>query len=128
MKKILFLISMVFSVAVFAQEPSGIAFVTKTHQFGKIRQKVPVTYVFTFTNNGAKPAVIETASADCGCTTPVYSNEPILKGKKSTIKVTYNAEAMGTFKKNVNVKFFDAQLPIVLTIEGEVVSAAAKPK
>lgn len=131
MKKILFLITMVFSVAVFAQGPNDIAFVTKTHQFGKIKQKTPVTYVFTFTNNGSKPAVIEFANAECGCTTPVYSNAPILKGKKSTIKVTYNAEALGTFKKNVNVKFLDQQLPIVLTIEGEVLApttAKAKTK
>jgi hypothetical protein len=128
MKKILFLISMVFSVAVFAQGPADIVFPVKTHKFGKIKQKVPATYVFTFTNNGAKPAVIEFANADCGCTTPVYSNAPILKGQKSTIKVTYNAEAIGTFKKNVNVKFLDAQLPVVLTIEGEVTAVAADPK
>jgi hypothetical protein len=128
MKKILFLMSMIVSVAVFAQGPSDITFTTKTHQFGKIKQKVPATYVFAFTNKGAKPAIIEFANADCGCTTPVYSNEPILKGKTSTIKVTYNAEAIGTFKKNVNVKFLDAQLPVVLTIEGEVVASAAAPK
>lgn len=129
MKKILFLITMVFSVAVFAQGPNDIVFAAKTHKFGKIKQKVPVTYTFTFTNNGAKPAVIEFANAECGCTTPVYSNAPILKGKSSTIKVTYNAEALGTFKKNVNVKFLDQQLPVVLTIEGEVLAPApAKTK
>lgn len=128
MKKILLFISMIVSVAVFAQ-PTDIAFKVKSHQFGKIKQKVPVTYVFTFTNNGTKPAIIEFANADCGCTTPIFSKDPILKGKSSTIKVTYNAEAMGTFKKNVNVKFLSDQLPVVLTIEGEVVAAAkAKAK
>jgi hypothetical protein len=54
----------------------------------------------------AKPAVIEFANAECGCTTPEYSKNPIMKGKTSTIKVTYNAaNPGGTFKKNVNVKF-----------------------
>lgn len=111
-----------FSGAVFGQAPDGISFKETTHSFGKIKQNVPATYVFTFTNTASKPAVIEFAQAECGCTTPVYSKDPILKGKKSTIKVTYNAASMGTFKKNVNVKFANAQAPVVLTISGEVVA------
>lgn len=111
-----------FCGAVFAQSPDGISFKETTHSFGKIKQNVPATYVFTFTNTASKPAVIEFAQAECGCTTPVYSKDPILKGKKSTIKVTYNAASPGTFKKNVNVKFANAQAPVVLTISGEVVA------
>lgn len=126
MKRILFLAFLACSVAVSAQTSPDIVFKTKTHQFGKIKQKVPVTYVFTFTNNGAKPALVEFANADCGCTTPVYSKEPITKGKSGTVKVTYNAEALGTFKKNVNVKFMNEQQPVVLTIEGEVLAPAKK--
>ena len=110
-------------MAVYAQTPTDISFKTTTHSFGKIKQNVPATYVFSFTNTASKPAVIEFANAECGCTTPVYSKDPILKGKSSTIKVTYNAVAAGTFKKNVNIKFANSNLPIVLTIEGEVVPA-----
>ena len=82
--------------------------------------------MYLVTNTASKPAVIEFANAECGCTTPVYSKDPILKGKSSTIKVTYNAVASGTFKKNVNIKFANSSLPIVLTIEGEVVPAKSK--
>jgi hypothetical protein len=128
MKKIAILLCLVISTGVFAQTTPDIVFKTTTHSFGKIKKDVPATYVFTFTNNGAKPAVIEFANAECGCTTPEYSKDPILKGKSSNIKVTYNAANMGTFKKNVNIKFVNTNLPIVLTIDGEVVTSAAKAK
>jgi hypothetical protein len=121
MKKLLVLFSFALGISAVAQTPTDIVFKKTSHQFGKIKQKVPATYVFSFTNNSAKPVVIEFANADCGCTKPEYSNAPILKGQTSNIKVTYNAENPGTFKKNVNVKFAHQQLPVVLTVEGEVV-------
>lgn len=128
MKRIIVLLSLLISTGVFSQTPAGIVFKTTSHNFGKIKQNVPATFIFTFTNNGAKPAVIEFANAECGCTTPIFSKDPILKGKSSTIKVTFNASNPGTFKKNVNIKFLQANLPVVLTITGEVVPAPAKPK
>ena len=128
MKRIIVLLSLLISTGVFSQTPAGIAFKTTSHSFGKIKQNVPATFIFTFTNNCAKPAVIEFANAECGCTTPIFSKDPILKGKSSTIKVTFNASNPGTFKKNVNIKFLQANLPVVLTITGEVVPAPAKPK
>lgn len=126
MKKILVLFCLVFSIHVFAQ--TDISFKETKFSFGKIKQSVPVTHVFTFTNKSAKPLVIEVATAECGCTTPVYSKEPIAKGKSSTIKVTFNAANPGTFKKNVNVKFANITPPTVLTIDGEVEVAKAKTK
>ena len=124
MKKFLFLtvLGLVASFGVMAQD---VKFSEGSFKFGKIEQNKPVTHVFTFTNNGAKPAVIEFATAECGCTTPEYSKEPVLKGKNSTIKVTYNAAALGTFSKRVTIKFACVNDPVILTIEGEVV--AAKP-
>lgn len=124
MKKIALLLCLAVTTVAFSQNPADVVFKTTTHSFGKIKQNVPATYVFTFTNNAAKPAVIEFANAECGCTTPEYSKDPILKGKSSSIKVTYNAANPGAFKKNVNVKFVSMTLPVTLTIEGEVVPAA----
>lgn len=121
MKKLLFLFYLTLSAGVFAQD--GISFKDTKHSFGKIKQNVPATYSFTFTNTSAKPLVIEVATAECGCTTPVYAKEPIAAGKSSTIKVTYNAAAMGTFSKHVTVKFANINPPTVLTIEGEVIAA-----
>ncbi len=95
-------------------------FKTVTYSFGKIKQNVPATTNFTFTNVGAKPLIVEDAVAECGCTTPEYPKTPILNGKTATIKVTYNAATPGKFTKRVTVKFANIAQPVILTIDGEV--------
>ena len=124
MKKILFTLCLMITLNAFSQ--NELKFNEPVHKFGKIKQNVPASYTFTFTNNGNKPAVIEFATAECGCTTPEYSKEPIAKGASSQIKVTYNAGALGVFKKKVTVKFANVAEPVVLTIEGEVTAAGSK--
>ncbi len=119
MKSLLLSAFLFCSVAVFAQ--NDIKFSKTVHQFGKMKKGVPATYVFTYTNNAAKPVVIEFANEECGYTKHVYSKAPTVKGKSGTIKVTYNAEAVGVFKKRVDVKFAHSNQPYILTIEGEVV-------
>ncbi len=119
MKRNLLLVLLLVSTGLFAQN-DDVAFSATKHSFGKIKQHVPASFTFTFTNKSSKPVIIEFATAECGCTTPEYSKEAILKGKSSDIKVTYNAENPGTFSKKVNVKFVNVAQPVVLTIDGEV--------
>lgn len=108
---------------------STVSFSEVKHSFGKIKQNVPASYTFTLKNTGAKPLIIEQATAQCGCTTPEYSKSPVLKGKSSPIKVTYNAANPGPFTKTVTVKFLNVSEPTILTIEGEVLkSAETTPK
>jgi len=107
---------------------SPVSFNEVKHSFGKLKQNVPASYTFTLKNNGTKPLIIEQATAQCGCTTPEYSKSPILKGKSSSIKVTYNAANAGPFTKTVTVKFLNVSEPTVLTIEGEVLKGAETPK
>ena len=119
MKSLFLSVFLLAGISVFAQK--DIKFNKTTHQFGKIKKGVPATFVFSYTNESAKPVVIEFANAECGCTKPVYNQAPTVKGKTSTIKVTYNAESVGVFKKRVDVKFAHSNQPYILTIEGEVV-------
>ena len=119
MKNLLIVVSLLFCLKLSAQ--ADIKFNELKHDFGKIKQNKPVTYFFSFKNDGGKPLIVENAMAGCGCTTPDYPKEPIGKGKEAKIKVTYNAAAMGTFKKDVTVKFANHPEPIVLEIDGEVV-------
>lgn len=121
MKKLLTVLALIAVMPVFAQTASSVAFKTMKYSFGKVEQGNPVTTEFNFTNNSDKPVIIETATAGCGCTKPEYSEAPILKGKSSTIKVTYNAANAGTFTKTVTVKFANIAEPVVLTIDGEVI-------
>lgn len=129
MKRILFLMIAVLGIAVvFAQSKTPLDFKETKHSFGKINQNKPATYVFTFKNTSAAPVVIESATAQCGCTTPDYPKGVIPKGATNTIKVTYNAASMGSFTKQVTVKVAKVADPIILTIDGEVVGADAATK
>ena len=124
MKSFLLFVGVFLSVNLFSQ--TDISFKETKHSFGKIQKDIPATFVFTYTNKATKPVVIEFANAECGCTKPTYSNAPIPVGKSSTIKVTYNAASMGTFKKNVDVKFAHSNQPYTLTITGEVIEVKKK--
>jgi hypothetical protein len=129
MKKTFFLLIAVLAIAtVFAQTKTPLEFKDVKHSFGKIKQNVPATFVFTFKNTSSAPIVIESAIAGCGCTTPEYPKGVIPKGAANNIKVTYNAASMGAFTKQVTVKVAKVTDPIVLTIDGEVVAANAATK
>lgn len=91
------------------------------HDFGKIKQGVPVTHEFTFTNTGKTPLVITNVQASCGCTTPAWSKDPIPPGGQGFIKATYNAASIGSFNKTVTVMANVENGFKQLSIKGEVV-------
>ena len=103
-----------------------IEFSEAKHSFGKVPQGVPVTYYFSFKNTSSTPVVIESATAQCGCTTPEYPKGAIAKGTSEKIKVTYNAASMGSFTKQVTIKVAKYADPIILTIDGEVLPKEEK--
>lgn len=102
---------------------SYIKFKDVTHDFGKIKQNSPVTYNFVFTNVTDKPVVIESATASCGCTTPVKPEAPVAKGKEDKITAGFNAAAAGPFNKTIYVKVAGVEQPMELKITGEVLNA-----
>lgn len=102
---------------------SYVKFKDVTHDFGKIKQNSPVTYNFVFTNVTDKPVVIESATASCGCTTPVKPEAPVAKGKEDKITAGFNAAAAGPFNKTIYVKVAGVEQPMELKITGEVLNA-----
>lgn len=97
----------------------------ETHNFGKIKQGVPVTTSFTVTNSSDKPVVLESVVASCGCTTPEWSKEPIAPGASTQIKVGYNAAALSTFTKDITIRLAGVQEPKIIHITGEVLTPDA---
>lgn len=84
-----------------------IKFEKVSHDFGTFSESNPVQEcIFTFTNVGQAPLVINQAVASCGCTVPTYTKEPIAPGKTGVIKVTYNGKGKfpGHFKKSITVR------------------------
>lgn len=131
MKQILtFFSALLITVTAFSQTADKkaedlIKFKETAHDFGKIKQGVPVTYNFDFTNVSADPLIIETANASCGCTTPTWPKAPVLKGKADKITAGFNAAAVGPFHKSIYVKLAGVTTPVEIKISGEVV---AEPK
>ena len=97
------------------------------HDFGKIKQGVPVTYEFKFTNKGKSPLVITNAQGSCGCTTPNWTHEPVMPGGEGVVKATFNAMAVGPFDKTVTVTANIDGGVVVLHIKGEVEAPVVKP-
>lgn len=97
-----------------------ISFEKETHDFGVIPQGTPASYTFIVTNTGKSPLIITNAAASCGCTTPDWTKEPILPGKKGFIKATYNAASPGAFMKTVTVTSNASREMVTLTLKGEV--------
>jgi hypothetical protein len=134
MKKLLFIAAFAsFTCAGYAQEMSGtisknevkpdmaaFSWDASSHDFGKIKQGIPVTHEFKFTNNGKAPLIIVNAQPSCGCTTPDWTKTPVEPGASGFIKATFNAASAGPFNKTVTVTANVESGFVLLTIKGEV--------
>jgi hypothetical protein len=89
------------------------------YDFGKIPQGRPATYVFEITNTGKEALKIDNVQASCGCTTPVWSKDPVAPNGTTKVTVGYNAYAEGFFEKTITVQYNGNQSK-VLTIKGTV--------
>ncbi len=103
-----------------------ITFDKTTHNYGTFSEKTPIQKcVFTFTNTGDQPLVINSAVASCGCTVPKYTKSPIKPGETGTINVTYNGKGKfpGHFKKTITVRSNGTPEMVRLYIEGDMEEA-----
>ena len=131
MKKVLFLTMMLLCgiTVTMAQKPAEIKFDKVTHNFGKFSEKNPVvSCVFSFTNVGESPLVVNQAVASCGCTVPEYTKTPVKPGESGEIKVTYNGTGKfpGHFKKSITVRTNGAVEMTRLYIDGDMERCEAK--
>ena len=105
------------------KDPGAPAFKFKEQawDFGNIPQGIPVTHIFEYSNSGMHPLVLSQATASCGCTTPVWTKEPVLPGKTGTVAVTYNSAKEGAFTKTVTL-LSNIGEPKYLVIKGNVIA------
>ncbi len=60
------------------------------HDFGTVWDHKNVDHLFTFTNTGAEPLVIEDIRSTCGCTVPELEKKEYAPGESGEIKVIFN--------------------------------------
>lgn len=110
--------------------PSTMKFEEEKWNFGNIKEADgPVSHTFVFTNTGKDPFVIERVTTSCGCTTPEYTREPIMPGRKGTVKVTFNPEGRpGPFQKTVTITSNNSKNQNQLHITGAVTGRPRTPQ
>lgn len=94
---------------------------TERQDLGQIEWKHPVTTEYTITNTGNQPLVLSDVEPDCACAVAQWTQTPIAPGATGTVRVTFDAEALGHFQKSVAI-FTNAEPHVVyLFLNGEVV-------
>ena len=87
-----------------AQAPAGpttsMVFDTYEYDFGTLDEGDAVTHVFSFTNTGSEPLLLEKCKGSCGCTVPQCPKTPIAPGAQGEIEVKFNSKG----KKNNQTK------------------------
>ena len=77
----------------------------KTHDFGTIQDGSPQETVFSYTNTGDAPLVINEIKSTCGCTVPQdWSRAPLLPGESSQFTVKFNGKGINKTSKTVTIK------------------------
>ena len=88
--------------------------------FGNIPLNEKREHVFKLVNTGNKPLVIYDVVTSCGCTKAEYGKEPVRPGETLDLKVIYNAEDKGRFRKNLTVYCNVENSPLKFSISGTV--------
>ena len=98
-----------------------IEFDKTVHDYGKLKKGSDGKCTFTYTNKGNDVLFITRVAKSCGCTTPVYSKEPLMPGQSAKIEVGYDTNLLGVFNKKITIFSNAINNSIILTIKGEVV-------
>ncbi len=111
-----------------SETPSGpltsVKFENMNHDFGNISQDSENKKIFTFTNTGSEPLIIENAKGSCGCTVPKYPKEPIAPGQTGEIEVVYKpGKQKAKQTKNVTITANTTPANTVLTISADVLES-----
>ena len=88
--------------------------------FGNIPLNEKREHVFKLLNTGNKPLVVYDVTTSCGCTKAEYSKEPVRPGETLDLKVIYNAEDKGRFRKSLRVYCNVEDFPLKLMVVGVV--------
>ncbi len=103
-------------------DSTSVQMIDSTYDFGKVVDGEKVTYNYRFKNTGAKPLIISSATASCGCTVPEKPEEPIKPGETGILKVVFNTQGrVGPTHKTITVITNAYPAFPILQLTGEVV-------
>ena len=120
MRRLYTLLSILLLCTTVAMAQAKIEFDSMSKEVGYVLWRVPVTVSYNFTNTGNKPLVLSNVTTSCGCMTAEWTKTPVAPGAGGVIKVTFDAEAIGHFYKDVGIYCNASYEPIYLDFNGEV--------
>ena len=112
------------STAVASSTTDGIGrmeFDESVYEFGQVKEGEIVEHVFEFKNTGTAPIILSQVSASCGCTTPSYTQTPVLPGKTGEIKVKFDSNnQVGKQQKIISIASNADNGIMTVQLKGEV--------
>lgn len=132
MKKTILLIAAFVLTAsfVYGQEKKDgakIEFKSKEINYGEVEKGSDGYRTIEFVNTGTAPLVISRVKSSCGCTVAEKPEKPIMPGETGKIKVHYNTNRPGSFRKTVTVYTNAVNEPngvVIIKVKGKVIDPA----
>lgn len=87
--------------------------------FGIFSKAQKQEQIVELTNAGTAPLIIQDVNTSCGCTKVEFEKKPIPKGGKGKLKITYEANEKGRFRKTVDVYCNIESSPLNIAVTGE---------
>ena len=114
----------IISLANAQQKGAYISFEKEVHDFGKIKEDDgKVEYKFIFTNTGNAPLILNKVKASCGCTSPTWTEKPIMPGEKGFVSAVFDPRNRpGNFNKSIFVETNTDKGRNILRITGDVIA------
>lgn len=98
-----------------------IEFAEPIFDFGQVKEGEVVEQVYAYTNMGTAPVILSQVSASCGCTTPSYTQTPVLPGQSGEIKVSFDSNGqVGKQQKIVTIVSNADNKVATIQLRGEV--------
>lgn len=95
---------------------------SSTTNLGKLTKDKSIEITYRFKNTGTKNLIIESVSAQCGCTIPEKPEKPFAPGEEGVIKAKFNGSGKGTISKQIYVTAnTNPQKDHTLTFTGEII-------
>jgi len=91
------------------------------HDYGTIGNGTSNIAVFTITNTGNHPLIINHVSASCDCTSMEWDKQPVIPEQKANIRIEMKPEDTGYFNKTIEVYCNADKSPIRLRITGTTI-------
>lgn len=102
-----------------------VRWIEKIHDFGAFDEDLGTVYCrFGAVNEGTEPMAVIAARANCGCTRPEFTREPVNPGDTAWVTVGFDPKGRpGKFEKNIYVETDAEQSRTTLRIRGTVIGA-----